>query len=103
MVLSSTALLLFTIGTLIVVLALLILFHHNLNATKGYKLRSLEFARSQLLINQETVNTDIAKAQALKTFQDDPVITAMQPAVKPTYIKQESSIAQGTAAKETTY
>ncbi|MBP9773520.1 MAG: hypothetical protein KBD00_02715 [Candidatus Peribacteraceae bacterium] len=91
---SSTALLLFTIGALIVILALLILFHHNLNATKGYKLRSLEFVRNQLLIQQETLNTDIAKSQALATFQTDPKIQAMAPLKNQKYVKSEVPIAK---------
>ncbi len=82
---TSTVLLLAVIGTLIIVLALLILFHHNLNATKGYKLRSLEFARSQLLLEQEVLNMQIAKSQSLVALQTDPQILAMQKPVKPKY------------------
>ena len=57
---GNTMLLLCTIGMLIIVLALLILFHQNLNATKGYRLRSLEHARNQLLLQQETLTWEIA-------------------------------------------
>ena len=38
---QGTFLLMTTIGILIVILALLILYHQNANATKGYLLRNL--------------------------------------------------------------
>ena len=92
---SSTALLLTVIGTLIIVLALLILFHHNLNATKGYKLRTLERARSQLLLEQEVLNMQIAKSQSLDTLQTDVQVQAMLKPIKPKYVKGDPSLAQG--------
>ncbi len=91
--LSSTTLLLFTIGTLIIGLALLILFHQNTNATKGYTLRSLEVTRSQLLIQDETLNTEIANAQSLATLQTDPSVKSMIKPVKPVYVSTERSVA----------
>lgn len=91
MVTSSTMLLLITIGTLIVVLALLILFHQNTNATKGYRLRSLERERSQLLLEQEILNMEIAKSQALETLQNDPRIQAMRKINQPQFVKTELS------------
>lgn len=93
MVMSSTSLLIFTIGALIIGLALLILFHQNTNATKGYNLRSLEVVRNQLLIQQETLNTDIAKAQSLATLQSDAVVTRMMKPTKPVYVRVETPIA----------
>ncbi len=87
-------LLLVTIGSLIVLLALLILFHHNLNATKGYRLRSLESVRNQLLLSQETLNMEIAKSQALNTLEHDQKVEAMIRATKPQYVHGDSSIAR---------
>lgn len=87
MVQSSTVMLLTVIGALIIGLALLILFHHNLNATKGYNLRALEFARNQLLLEQETLNMELAKAQSLDTLRDDKQIQAMQRPKKAQYIE----------------
>ena len=92
---SGTVLLLFTIGSLIVILALLILFHHNMNATKGYKLRSLEYGRTQLLLEQEVLNMEIAKAQALNTLEQDGQVQAMLKVTKPKYVQVENSIARG--------
>lgn len=86
--------LLTVIATLIIVLALLILFHHNLNATKGYKLRSLEHARSQLLLEQEVLNMQIAKSHSLEALQNDPQILLMQKPVKPKYIQADVSVAE---------
>lgn len=87
MVESSTALLLTAICTLIVGLALLILFHHNLNATKGYNLRSLEFARNQLLLEQELLNMEVAKSQSLDTLKSDRAVEAMVRPRRPVYIE----------------
>jgi hypothetical protein len=90
-------LLLVVIGTLIIVLALLILFHHNLNATKGYRLRTLEHARAQLLLEQEVLNMQIAKSQSLETLQNDPQIQAMQKPKGTKYIEAEATAGAGLA------
>jgi hypothetical protein len=89
---SSTVLLLFVIGALIVILALLILFHHNMNATKGYKLRSLEFARTQLLLEQEVLNMEIAKSQSLDTMENDVQIKAMEKPKKVRYARVDAAL-----------
>ncbi len=93
MVTQSTALLMVCIGGLILILALLILFHENANATKGYNLRKLESQRSILLLQQEVLNMQIAQAQALERLQQDPVIQAMIPAEKLKYTQQDSVVA----------
>ncbi len=95
---SSTMLLLCTIGTLIIVLALLILFHHNFNATKGYRLRSLEYIRNQLLLQQEVLNMETARAQALATLERDPGVRMMVKTKKPKYVQGEPAIASKNAA-----
>ncbi len=94
---SSTVLLLAVIGTLIIVLALLILFHHNLNATKGYKLRSLEKARGELLLEQEVLNMQIAKSQSLDSLSNDPQVQAMLKPKNAKYIQGEESLAEKVA------
>ncbi len=93
MVSQSTALLMVCIGTLILGLALLILFHENANATKGYNLRKLENQRSILLLQQEVLNMQIAEAQALEHLQEDPAIAAMIPAAKLRYTQQDPVVA----------
>jgi hypothetical protein len=65
------------IGSLILILALLILFHENANATRGYRLRTLEFERSQLLLEQEVVKMQVAQEQALENLQEDKRIQSM--------------------------
>jgi hypothetical protein len=100
MIESSTALLLTAIGALIVGLALLILFHHNLNATKGYNLRSLEFARSQLLLEQELLNMELAKSQSLETLQSDKQVQVMVRPRRPVYIEGLVNPSVGVAQAE---
>ncbi len=75
------------IGSLILILALLILFHENANATTGYRLRTLERQRSQLLLNEEVQNMQIAQQQALEQLQQDPRVQQMVPVKKPQYVK----------------
>ena len=95
---SSTALLLVVIATLIIVLALLILFHHNVNATKGYRLRTLEHARTQLILEEEYVNMEIAKSQSLETIKNDPQVQAMKKPIKPKYV-QSTPVSKGVAER----
>ena len=90
---QSTALLMISIGALILGLALLILFHENANATKGYSLRKLESQRSILLLEQEVLNMHIAQAQAIESLQSDPQIAAMIPYGKTQYMNEEQKVA----------
>jgi hypothetical protein len=90
---QSTILLMTAIGSLILILALLILFHENANATKGYKLRTLEHQRTQLLLEQEIQQMQIAEQQALEKLQDDPKIKAMVQAKTPTYVTGVEAVA----------
>ena len=86
MVNQSTVLLMFSIGALILILALLILFHQNSNATKGYQLRNLERERSQLLLEEEVLNMQVAKAQAMEKIGADRQIEAMIPVKRAVYV-----------------
>ena len=85
MVNQSTVLLMVSIGALILLLALLILFHQNSNATKGYLLRNLERERSQLLLEQEVLNMQVAGAQAMEKIESDRQIQTMIPPKNPDY------------------
>lgn len=76
-----------SIGALILLLALLILFHQNSNATKGYLLRNLERERSQLLLEQEVLNMQVAKAQAMEKIENDRHVQTMIPVKNPIYTK----------------
>ena len=75
------------------ILALLILFHENANATKGYRLRSLERERSMLMLEQEVLNMQIAQSQAMETLQTDKLIQVMVPLRNPAYAREESAVA----------
>ena len=99
MVTQSTVMLMFSIGVLILVLALLILFHQNSNATKGYDLRNLERERSQLLLEEEVLNMQVSKAQAMEKIEGDRQIEAMVGIKKPIYI-EEQTILEGSAIQE---
>lgn len=79
-----------SIGSLILILALLILFHENANATKGYQLRGLEHERSVLLLEQEILNMQIAEAQSLQHLKDDAQIQGMPLVQHPQYVHDAS-------------
>lgn len=93
MVEQSTVLLMVSIGSLILLLALLILFHENANATKGYTLRSLEHQRSALLLEEEIVNMQVAQQQAIETLQNDPRIVGMIAVRTAGYIQADQTVA----------
>lgn len=93
MVEQSTVLLMVCIGSLIFVLAIIILFHQNANATKGYNLRSLEHQRSALLLEEEVVNMQVAQQQAIDTLQNDPRIVEMPIAKVGGYIQPDQTVA----------
>lgn len=90
---QSTVLLMVAIGSLILLLALLILFHENANATKGYRLRRLEQQRSKLLLEEEVLKMQIAEQQALGRLQEDRRIQAMIAVKKPLYTTADSAVA----------
>ena len=93
MVSASTVTLLVVTGALIIFLALLILFNENYNATKGYKLRTLERARSQLLLMEEVLKMKGAEAQALNAFRNDPQILSMVKVRQAEYIRGDTAVA----------
>jgi len=90
---QSTVLLMVTIGSIILVLALLILFHQNANATRGYMLRTLEMERSRLLLEEEVLKMKVAQAQALNQLEDEPRIQTMLPIKNPLYSEGDETIA----------
>ena len=94
MVNQSTVLLMVSIGSLILFLALLILFHQNANATRGYQLRSLERERSHLLLDEELLQMEIAEAQALEQLEYDRTVEAMISVRNIIYSTGESTVAK---------
>ncbi len=93
MVNQSTMLLMVAIGSLIIILALMILFHQNANATKGYLLRTLERERSQLLLEEETLKMKLAEAQSLGTLEGDKKIQTMISARDMRYAEASPAVA----------
>ncbi len=98
MVNQSTMLLMVSIGSLILILALLILFHENANATKGYDLRNLEGDRSAALLEQEVLSMQISEAQALNHLQNDAQIQSMIAVKNPLYAHEVPAVAMKTAS-----
>lgn len=90
---QSTMLLMVSIGSLILLLALLILFHQNANATKGYRLRTLERERSQLFLEAEVVKMEVAQQQSLEQLHGDPQVKTMVAAKKPSYVDPDAPVA----------
>lgn len=74
---QSTILLMGAIATLIILLALLILFHQNANATKGYMLRTLNKERSRLQLQEEVQKLELTQEQSLENIESDKQIKAM--------------------------
>jgi len=99
MVNQSTVILTAAIGGIILTLSLLILFHQNANATKGYTLRTLERERSELLLEEEVLKMQIADAQALKKLGEDPVIALMVPVRGAKYVEGEETMARSVAER----
>lgn len=93
MVNQSTMLLMAVIGTLILVLALLILFHENRNATKGYRLRKLEADRTASQLEQEILNMQIAQAQSLETLRGSQQVAGMVDVKTAQYVEMAPSLA----------
>ncbi|OGJ57270.1 hypothetical protein A3H22_02140 [Candidatus Peribacteria bacterium RIFCSPLOWO2_12_FULL_55_15] len=91
---QSTMLLMGTIGTIILILALLILLHQNATATKGYRLRKLEREHSQLLLEEEVLRMHVADAQSLDVLQNDKKIQATIPIKKILYVNENAAMAQ---------
>lgn len=81
------------IGSLILILALLILFHQNATATKGYQLRTLERERSQLLLEEEILNMQVAESQAIHRLASDPIVQSMLAARRLQYIEEDATVA----------
>jgi hypothetical protein len=82
-----------SIGLLILLLAFLTLFHQNANATRGYQLRNLERERSQLLLDQEIVQMQVAQKQALTLLEKDIYIQSMVQVKRPKYTEVEKTVA----------
>lgn len=100
MVNQSAVILTAAIGGIILTLSLLILFHQNANATKGYTLRTLERERSELLLEEEVLKMQIADAQALKRLAEDPVIALMVAVRGAKFVEGEETMAREVARKK---
>ncbi len=86
------------IGALILMLAFLILFHENANATNGYRLRNLESERSALLLELEILNMQAAQAQALESLNMDKQVQAMVPVKNARYVNPSAPVSSSSSS-----
>jgi len=85
--------LLFVIIALVAMISLAYLANANHNATKGYALKNLELKRTNLVTQNEVLDMEIAKAQALENLQNDPKIKTMVKANEPMFVRGDTAIA----------
>lgn len=97
---QSTMLLMAAIGALIIVLAMLILFHQNANATKGYMLRTLNKERSRLQLQEEVLKLELTEEQSLESIESDAQIKAMIEAKNLSYTDGYNPVATGFSETE---
>jgi hypothetical protein len=86
--------LLFVIITLVALISLAYLANANQNATKGYALKNLELKRTNLLTENEVLDMQISKVQALENIQNDPQVQRMVKANEPMFVRGDTAIAQ---------
>ncbi len=84
---------LFICITIICLLSLLFLSHSNRVATKGYELKMLQVARSELVRENEVLSMQIADLQSLDAMENNNVIRSMVKAEKPKYIRTDTAVA----------
>jgi hypothetical protein len=90
----SSASLLIVTGVLIILLAVVILVYENASATRGYRLRTLERERTQLLLSQEIINMEIAEQQSLMNLASDPQILGMEESRRAQFVKPIPAVAR---------
>jgi len=90
---ASIGALLFTSVAIISVLSLAFLAHGNRTATKGYEIKTLREARTDLLRENEVLSMQIADLQSLDTMANDETIRAMVKVEEPRYIRGDTAVA----------
>ena len=90
--LSVNALVFVIIG-LVVIISLAYLWNSNANATKGYALKNLELQRTNLVTQNEVMDMEIARVQALDKIQNDPKVKTMVRADQPLFVRGDTAIA----------
>lgn len=91
---ASVSSLVFVVITLVCLISLAYLAHSNQTATQGYALKTLEAKRSNLVIENEVWDMQIAKTQSLAELENDPKIVSMVKAEKPLFIRMDTAIAK---------
>ena len=58
----------------------------NINATKGYNIRTLEIARHDHINTLNLTNMRIAEMESLEYMSNNPIVQAMEPVSTPQYL-----------------
>lgn len=77
---------------LIGLLGIYYVFVLNVNATKGYNLRTIEIARKNYQFEESLLNIRIAEAQSLTTLANSPYASGMQQIENPKYLVLTDSL-----------
>jgi hypothetical protein len=71
---------------LIGILGIYYVFVLNVNATKGYNVRTLEIARKNYVFEENLLNIKIAEAESLTNLTNSQFITSMEQVENPRYL-----------------
>ncbi len=71
---------------LIGILGIYYVFVLNVNATKGYNVRTLEIARKNYVFEENLLNIKIAEAESLTNLTNSPFVGGMEQVENPRYL-----------------
>ncbi len=78
--------------SLIGILWIYYVFILNLNATKGYNVRSLEIERKNYVFEENLLNIKIAESESLATLSRSPLVETMEQIENPHYLVLKESL-----------
>jgi len=74
-------------------LSLMYLTISNKKSTRSYELQQLEKMRAELLDESRVLNAKFAKVQSLNAIKNDPIVTSMNNAKSPLFIRGDTAVA----------
>ncbi len=77
---------------LIGILGIYYVFVLNVNATKGYNVRTLEIARKNYVTQENLLNIKIAEAESLSNLSNSPLVNTMEQIDTPRYLVLKESL-----------
>jgi high-affinity nickel permease len=84
---KSIYMLIFTLLSIIIMLSVVILMNTNQAYQKGYTLKEQQIQKDDLELESRTLVNKIINAQVYNKIEESPLISTMQKAEKPIYIK----------------